>query len=67
MLWFPVTDVIDIRKKRKFIVKYDLSDKCYANSAKIVMILFVILCQYSYSLVKFSPVCIIIISLSLNY
>jgi len=44
---FSVTDVIDIRK-RKFIVKYDLSDNLPCQLCKkIVTILFVILCQYS--------------------
>jgi len=44
---FPVTDVIDMRK-RKFIVKYDLSENLLCQlGKKIVTILFVILCQYS--------------------
>jgi len=42
---FPVTDVIDIRK-RKFLVKYDLSDNLLCQLCK-KLILFVILCQYS--------------------
>jgi len=44
---FPVTDVIDIRK-RNFLVKYDLSDILLCQLCKkIVTILFVILCQHS--------------------
>jgi len=42
---FPVTDVI---RKRQFIVKYDLSENLPCQLCKkILMILFVILCQYS--------------------
>ena len=45
---FPVSDVIDIRK-RKFLVKYDLSDNvlCRAIVQKSVTKLFDILCQHS--------------------
>jgi len=44
---FPVTDVVDIRK-RKFVVKYDLSDHLLCQLCKqIVTILCVMLCQYS--------------------
>jgi len=51
---FPVSDVINIRK-RKFLVKYDLSDiTCHANCEKTLTKLFDILFQSSYSLVTFN-------------
>ena len=43
---FPVTDVIDIRK-RKFIVKYDLSDNQLCQLCKNCNDIVCLMCQYS--------------------
>jgi len=51
---FPVTDVIDIRKKRKFLVKYDLSDNLLCQLCKKLQRYCLLYSVSILSLVKFS-------------
>jgi len=49
---FPVTDVIDIRK-RKFIVKYDFSENLLCQLCKKIVTILFVYCVSILSLVKF--------------